>query len=130
MAEKKPKLTIEPESAGAPTDGGPIPAQNVKVEPGPDATDSGASSTFEQPTSDNPLKGATSWVRRTFPGHEHAFYGGIAGLLIAILIFTLGLFQTIAIVLLIVAGVAVGQVIDGDPKIIKAVRSLFEPRSY
>ena len=54
----------------------------------------------------------TAWVRRTFPGHEHAFWGGVLGFLAAILV-------------LVVVGVAIGQALDGDSKIMDLFRRLF-----
>lgn len=66
-----------------------------------------------------------NWVSRAFPGHEHAFWGGVAGLAVAVLIFTVGIFQALVVALLVLAGVAAGQLADGDPKIINAVRRFF-----
>lgn len=66
-----------------------------------------------------------SWVRRTFPGHEKAFWGGVCGLLAAIVFFAIGFWRTLVIVVLVVVGVAVGQMLDGDSKIVEAVRRLF-----
>lgn len=62
-------------------------------------------------------------------GHDYALLGGLAGLIVAILMFTVGFWQTLVIVLLVLVGVAVGQLIDGDPKIINFVRNLFEQES-
>ena len=36
-----------------------------------------------------------AWVRRTFPGHEHAFWGGVLGFVAAILFLVLGLFRAL-----------------------------------
>jgi uncharacterized membrane protein len=62
-------------------------------------------------------------------GHEHAFLGGVIGLVIAVLIFIVGIAKTLAITVFVVAGIAVGQLLDGDPKIINALRALFESRN-
>ena len=70
-------------------------------------------------------KAVTSWVSRTFPGHEKAFWGGVAGLLVAIVLFWIGLFRTVVIVLLVGIGVAAGQVAEGDPKLIRALQKFF-----
>ena len=67
----------------------------------------------------------SAWVSRTFPGHEHAFWGGVLGLLVALVFFAIGFFRTLLIVALVVVGVAVGQALDGDPKLINAVRRFF-----
>lgn len=65
----------------------------------------------------------SGWVSRTFPGHEKAFWGGVTGLLVALLLFAIGFFRTLLIAVLVVAGVAVGQALDGDPKIVNLVRA-------
>ncbi len=68
--------------------------------------------------------GVAGWVSRMFPGNEHAVYGGIAGLVMAIMIFVVGFWQMLFVSALIVVGVALGQALDGDPKIIRTVRRL------
>ncbi len=49
--------------------------------------------------------------------------------MIAVLIFIVGIAKTLAITVFVVAGIAVGQLLDGDPKIINALRALFESRN-
>lgn len=71
---------------------------------------------------------ASAWLGRTLPGHEHAFAGGVLGLVAAILIFCVGALSTILIVVLVVVGVALGQVLDGDPAIANAVIKFFSDR--
>lgn len=65
------------------------------------------------------------WVTNTFPGHEHAFWGGVCGLLAAILFFVIGLWRALVVVVLVTLGVAVGQAIDGDARIVRTLRRLF-----
>lgn len=67
----------------------------------------------------------SAWVSRTFPGHENAFWGGVCGLLVALVLLTLGILKTVVLVLLVIAGIAVGQLVDGDPKLIRALQRLF-----
>ncbi len=67
----------------------------------------------------------SSWVSRTFPGHEKAFWGGVCGLLVALILFAIGLLRTIIVVVLVGLGVALGQMADGDPKLVKLVRKFF-----
>ena len=67
----------------------------------------------------------SAWVHATFPGHENAFWGGVLGLLAALVFFAIGLWRTLLIAALVLVGVAVGQVVDGDPKIIDLLRSIF-----
>jgi|GEM_PF-1146316 len=71
-------------------------------------------------------RAASGWVHRTFPGNEHAFWGGVIALVVAVLVFVIGLPRMLFICLLVVVGVAIGQIADGDPKIIRAITSLFK----
>ena len=80
------------------------------------ATSAGAAAGFAK---------VSAWVSRTFPGHENAFWGGVCGLLVALVLLTLGILKTVILVVLIVAGVAVGQLVDGDPKLIRALQRIF-----
>lgn len=65
------------------------------------------------------------WVARSFPGHEHAFWGGVCGLLAAVLLFLIGPWRAIVVVVLVTLGVAVGQAVDGDARIVRALRRFF-----
>lgn len=67
---------------------------------------------------------ASRWLAETFPNSRHAVLGGLCGLLVAILLFTIGLIKTLVVVVLVLAGVAAGQFLDGDPKIARALQSL------
>ena len=67
----------------------------------------------------------SAWVSKTFPGHENAVWGGVLGLLAAIVLLAFGIFKTLILVVLVVAGIAVGQLVDGDPKLIRALQRLF-----
>lgn len=71
------------------------------------------------------MRAFSSWVHTTFPGHEHAFMGGVVALLLAILMLVVGPLHVILLSLAIVVGVAVGQYFDGDPKIIRMITGLF-----
>ena len=68
----------------------------------------------------------SEWVHKTFPGHENAFYGAMLALLVAALVFIIGVWRTLLLVVLVIVGIAIGQVFDGNPKIINAIRGLFE----
>lgn len=68
------------------------------------------------------LSAAASWLSRMFPGNEHAVVGGLAGLLVAVMMFVAGFWKTLFVVCMIVVGVTVGQCLDGNPKIIEFVR--------
>lgn len=67
----------------------------------------------------------SAWVSRTFPGHENAFWGGVLGLLAAVVLFAIGILKALIVVVLVVAGIAVGQLVDGDPKLIRMLQRLF-----
>jgi len=73
-------------------------------------------------------RGMRAWLKETFPGHEHAVIGGVIGLVAAILLFTIGIFKTLVIAVFVVLGVALGQYLDGDPRLIRTFMHLFEPR--
>ena len=67
----------------------------------------------------------SAWVSKTFPGHENAFWGGVLGLVAAVVLLAFGILKTLIVVVLVVAGIAVGQLVDGDPKLIRALQRLF-----
>ena len=69
---------------------------------------------------------ASGWVHRTFAGHEHAFWGGVIALTIALLVFLIGFWRVLFIGILVLLGVAIGQFFDGDPKLIRLVRDLID----
>lgn len=67
----------------------------------------------------------SAWVGKTFPGHENAFWGGVFGLVAAVVLLAFGILKTLVVAVLVVAGIAVGQLADGDPKLIRALQRLF-----
>ncbi len=67
---------------------------------------------------------ATAFAEGVFPGHGNAILWGFIGFLAAILIFILGFWQTLFIAFLVLIGVAFGQYLDGDPKIVRALMNL------
>lgn len=67
----------------------------------------------------------SAWVGKTFPGHENAFWGGVFGLVAAVVLLAFGILKTLIVAVLVVAGIAVGQLADGDPKLIRALQRLF-----
>lgn len=107
-------------------EGTPKPKVNLTFEqPAPANAAEGNEPAGATPAGDKatgPAWSLTGWVRRTFPGHEKAFWGGVLGLLVALVFFAIGFFRTLLIAILVVAGVAVGQLLDGDPKLINLVR--------
>ena len=67
----------------------------------------------------------SAWVSETFPGHENAFWGGVFGLVAAVVLLAFGILKTLIVAVLVVAGIAVGQLVGGDPKLIRALQRLF-----
>lgn len=71
---------------------------------------------------------ASQWLDQTFPNSKNAVIGGLAGLVVALLLFSIGLFKTLVIAILVLVGVAAGQYLDGDPKLVKAIQNLMKKR--
>lgn len=92
----------------------------------PMADDSQSASQGEGKTAAHVRRSLLDWVHRTFAGHEHAFWGGVVALVIVLLVFAIGFWRVLFIALAVLVGVAIGQLLDGDPKLINAVRSLLD----
>lgn len=73
-------------------------------------------------------KAVASWVKSTFPGHEKSFIGGLIGLVGALLFLSLGIGRALVVVIFVLIGVAVGQYLEGDPKILTALRDWLSNR--
>ena len=52
----------------------------------------------------------------------------MTGLVVALLLFTIGVLKTLAIAILVVVGIACGQYLDGDPKIVRFIQNLMKKR--
>ena len=68
-------------------------------------------------------KAIADWVKSTFPGHEKSFIGGLLGLVAALLFLSLGVGRALVVAFFVLVGVAVGQYLEGDPKILTAIRN-------
>lgn len=90
----------------------------------PAAEPSGTSGASGQKNFSDAQKAASGWVHRTFPGHEHAFAGAVVALLLALLVFAIGIGRVLFICVLVLIGITVGQILDGDPKIVRYVQDL------
>ena len=120
---KAPRTTVEQDYAN--------PAQYVASEPAPAPQPQPAPQAAPQAEPFSPGKTAgkvTAWFKATFPGRENAVIFGLIGLIAAILLFVVGVWRTLTIVLFVVVGVAIGQVIDGDPKILRAIQRALNNR--
>lgn len=73
---------------------------------------------------ENWIQRINAWLDNAFPSNKNAVLGGIAGLLVACLFFALGFWKTLFIVVLVLIGVAVGQIADGDPKLVRTINKL------
>lgn len=71
---------------------------------------------------------ASQWLDQTFPNSKNAVIGGLTGLVVALLLFSIGLLKTLVIAILVLVGVAAGQYLDGDPKLVKAIQNLMKKR--
>lgn len=130
MAETKPRLKVESDAdlssdaaaGGAPTSGADTrPADEAPAaSEGAQASAKGGENPFA-----NARKITFSWLKNNFPGHENAAFGGLCGLVVAILVFLIGFWRTLFIVICVLVGVAIGQYLDGNPTVVKAVRKLF-----
>lgn len=127
MANEKVQARIEPapRPAAAPE---PEPAPT----PRPDAQAVAAAPSEVTAREEAPQPGAwtclSTWFATTFPHSRNAVLGGICGLVVALLLFSVGLLKTLVIALLVTIGVACGQYADGDPKLVNLVRELMKRR--
>lgn len=127
MANEKVQARIEPapRPAAAPE---PEPAPT----PRPDAQAVAAAPSEVTAREEAPQPGAwtrlSTWFATTFLHSRNAVLGGICGLVVALLLFSVGLLKTLVIALLVTIGVACGQYADGDPKLVNLVRELMKRR--
>lgn len=127
MANEKVQARIEPapRPAAAPE---PEPAPT----PRPDAQAVTAAPSEVTAREEAPQPGTwtrlSTWFATTFPHSRNAVLGGICGLVVALLLFSVGLLKTLVIALLVTIGVACGQYADGDPKLVNLVRELMKRR--
>lgn len=80
------------------------------------------------PAGEGVLDRLSAWFAETFPHSRYAVLGGLAGLVVALLLFWIGVLKTLVIVVLVVVGVAIGQYLDGDPRLIRIVQGLVKRR--
>lgn len=75
---------------------------------------------------DNFQDNATGQLEHVFPGHGTEAFWACVGFVCALLILWIGFWRTLVIVLFVVAGIAFGQYLEGDPKILNAIKSWFD----
>lgn len=71
---------------------------------------------------------ASHWLDETFPNSRNAVLGGVTGLVVALLLFTIGVLKTLVIAILVAVGIACGQYLDGEPKIVRFIQNLMKKR--
>lgn len=69
-----------------------------------------------------PVQGLAAYLTKFAPNHENALLGGLMGLIVAVLMFVAGFWRTLFVVVMVTIGVAIGQYLDGTPKIIDFIR--------
>lgn len=143
------KLTcrIEPADAPASASSGKAPtngssaadaagAQTSAAQPSGDATESASGTEPAAQPASGPepaaqpgvLARASRWLDETFPNSRNAVLGGVTGLVVALLLFSIGVLKTLVIAILVVVGIACGQYLDGEPKIVRFIQNLMKKR--
>ena len=143
------KLTcrIEPADAPASASSGKAPtngssaadaagAQTSAAQPSGDATESASGTEPAAQPASGPepaaqpgaFARASHWLDETFPNSRNAVLGGVTGLVVALLLFTIGVLKTLVIAILVVVGIACGQSLDGEPKIVRFIQNLMKKR--
>lgn len=83
----------------------------------------------EKPSAEG-LRGSASkaidWLDKILPGNRNAAIGAAVGLIFALLFFVIGFWRMLACAIFVFAGIAVGQLLDGDPKIIRAIKRFID----
>ncbi|MCH3942515.1 MAG: DUF2273 domain-containing protein [Atopobiaceae bacterium] len=74
------------------------------------------------------MREASGWFEQRFPGYGNAVLFGIIGFVAALLLFSIGFWKMLLILVLVVAGVAYGQYLDGNPKIWNSIKGLFSKK--
>lgn len=91
-----------------------------------EAADGAANPEPASPKAAKVAASVVSWPSRFFPGHEHAAWGGLCGIVIAILVFVVGFWKTLFVTVMACVGITLGQCLDGDPKIINFIRRMID----
>lgn len=111
-------------------------AQTSAAQPSGDATESASGTEPAAQPASGPepaaqpgvLTRASHWLDEMFPNSRNAVLGGVTGLVVALLLFTIGVLKTLVIAILVVVGIACGQYLDGEPKIVRFIQHLMKKR--
>ncbi len=114
MAEKRPRLAVEDSVAEEPQAGEAGRSEGDVPSP-------------EEPTTEDAREEVPAWqlgraLRQAVQRHEKAVAGGLVGLCVAVLVFALGLWRALFVVFCVAVGVAVGQGLDGDTRVLDAIK--------
>ena len=112
-----------PAPGAAPASEGAQQPTDSSVESGP-ADGSATSADKDSASSPDATTKLVSWLGDALPRNRYAVVGGAFGLALALLLFAIGLLKTLVIAALVLGGVACGQYLDGDPKLIKLIQHL------
>ena len=115
------------DTAGAQTSAAQPSGDAAEFASGPEPAAQPASST-EPAAQPGVLARASHWLDETFPNSRNAVLGGVTGLVVALLLFTIGVLKTLVIAILVVVGIACGQYLDGEPKIVRFIQNLMKKR--
>lgn len=115
------------DATGAQTSAAQPSGDAVESASGPDPTTRPVSGP-ESATQPGAFARASRWLDETFPNSRNAVLGGATGLVVALLLFTIGVLKTLVIAILVVVGIACGQHLDGDPKIVRFIQNLMKKR--
>lgn len=103
-ADAAPDAASEPESAPEPAEAPAAPAPVASV---PAAT-----------------RGFSAWLTLNFPGYEHTALGAFTGLVLALLVFAIGVWRVVFIAAMITGGAVIGSFFDGESGIRRAIRRM------
>lgn len=133
-ASKAPKAKVVPEAGAPDAAEKDVPTADVFVderqggptEVAPDRAERSQGGDQATPSFSAAAESVGSWLRQNFPGHVNAVVFGFLGFVLAVMLFCVGLWQTLVIAFLVACGVAFGQYLDGDPRIVRFVGRLFD----
>lgn len=100
-----------PQETVAPTHTEDVPQPAMVGEPAAPAAD--APSVEDIAQTPQPENALSRWLSKSFPGREHTVAGGLCGLALALLVFTIGLWRTLLVVGFVTCGAVVGAWLDG-----------------
>lgn len=103
-------------------------AQSEKTQTASDAADSAPQRDASPAEHESLLTHAIRWFDIMFPRNRHAVIGGCVGLIVALMIFIIGIIDTLIIAVFIIAGIAIGQYFDGDAKLGRFLQDVLKRR--